>query len=93
MIEVRVADSSVRLSREEGRQLRMWLGDRAPFVRNQLMIIQQGGGGAVRLSTPEERQDVLDALCDGGQNTRVFTLGLRSLEVALVDLHDQSSKR
>ena len=71
----------------------MCLGDRAPFVRNQLMVIQQGGGGAVRLSTPEERQHVLDALSDLGSSKSTLTDGLRSLQAALVDADEQSPRR
>jgi hypothetical protein len=93
VIDVYISGSCVHLSRDEGWQLRMRLGDRAPFVRNQLMVIQQGGGGSVRLSTPQERQDVLDALSDHGQSTSILTLGLRSLKAALVDLGDRDSRR
>ena len=56
MIDVRISGSCVHLSREEGLQLGILLGDRAPFVRNQLMVIRHGGGGAVTLSTPAAAQ-------------------------------------
>jgi hypothetical protein len=92
VIDIRVSGRSVQLSRNEGWQLRAWLGDRAPFVRNQLMVAQQGGRRAVTSLTPEERREVLDALSDGGGSKNALTHGLRSLEAALVDIDAQPSK-
>ncbi len=89
MIDIRISGCCVHLSRDEGWQLRMWLGERAPFVRNQLMKIQHGGGGAVTLSTPEERREVLDALSSGGQSRNTLTGGLCSLEAALADVDNR----
>jgi len=92
VIDIRIPGCCVHLSREEGWQLRRWLGERAPFVRNQLMVIQHGGGGAVTLSTPEERREVLDALSTGGHSRNTLTGGLRSLEAALADLDNRSPR-
>jgi hypothetical protein len=91
VIDVRVSGCSVRLSREEGWQLRTRLGDRAPFVRNQLMVAQQGGRGGVTLLTREERREVLDALSGDGEGGDALSRGLRALEAALVDLGGRSS--
>jgi hypothetical protein len=83
VIDVRVSGHSVRLSRDEGWKLQDWLADRAPFVRNQLMVVRHGGSGAVTLSTLEERQDVRNALSTASQGEEALTSGLLSLEAAL----------
>jgi hypothetical protein len=90
VIDVRVSGHCVHLSRDEGWKLQDWLADRAPFVRNQLMVVRHGGSGAVTLSTPEERRDVLDALSTAGQGKETLTSGLRSLETALAGIEDPS---
>ena len=92
MIDVRAPGLSVNLSRDEGWTLLDWLADRAPFVRNQLMVVRHGGSGAVTLSTPEERRDVLDALTTDGRS-KTLTDGLRSLETALVGFEEPRSRR
>jgi len=92
VIDVRVSRECVHLSRDEGWKLQTWLADRAPFVRNQLMVARHGGNGAVTLSTPEERRDVLDALSAGGQSEEALTSGLLSLETALAGIDDASSR-
>jgi hypothetical protein len=83
VIDVRISGQSVHLSRDEGWKLQTWLADRAPFVRNQLMVVRHGGSGAVTLQTPEERRDVLDALAGAGRDEETLTGGLLALEVAL----------
>jgi hypothetical protein len=92
VIDVRAPGLNVNLSRDEGWTLLDWLADRAPFVRNQLMVVRHGGSGAVTLSTPEERRDVLDALTTDGRS-KTLTDGLRSLETALVGFEEPRSRR
>jgi hypothetical protein len=82
VIEVRTPERSVTLSRAESWQLYIWLGEGAPFVRNQLRVLHQGGAGAVSVGTPEECIDVRKAL---GTHGRKVTGGLRSLLLALTD--------
>ena len=85
MVDVRASDFLVDLSGEECYRLYVWLGEDAPFVRNQLSVIRHGGGRGVSLSTPEERRQVLDALVTGGRDTDALTGGLHSLRTALVE--------
>ena len=91
VIDIRVFDSSIHLSREEGWQLRTQLGDRAPFLRNQLMVAHRGGRGDITLSTQQERREVLAALADG-EGKEPLTLGLRSLEATLMGLEGKRPK-
>jgi len=83
VIRVRTPDLCVHLSEEECRQLYVLLGADAPFVRNQLSVIRRGGSGAVLLSTPEERRQVLDAVDTGGRGPDALSGGLRALKAAL----------
>ena len=73
------ASSGVRLSLEECSQLYVWLGDSAPFVRNQLHLLRSGSEN-VSLDTSQECRDVLEAIEHGGSS---LTSGLRSLKLAL----------
>jgi hypothetical protein len=82
---------SIRLSPEECWQLYVLLGADAPFVRHQLIVIRRGRGGAVSLSRPEERRQVLHALATGGRDADALTSGLRSLKTALEEGECQRS--
>jgi hypothetical protein len=72
----------VQLSREESWQLYVLLADDAPFVRHDLRVTHHGGTGAVSLSTPHERRQVLDAL-DAAASGGPLTTGLDALKTAL----------
>ena len=61
----------------------MLLGEDAPFVRSQLNAVRNGRGGAVSLSTPEERGHVLAALTAGSKGAGTLSTGLRQLHAAL----------
>src|SRR3954452_15086014 len=64
-IEIRVGAGlpTIPLSSAESRQLYVLLAESAPFVRNQLNVIYNGGGsGMVALATEEERQHVAEAI-------------------------------
>ncbi len=61
----------------------MWLGQDAPFVRNQLSVARNGGNGAVCISSREEARQILAAIATGGADLDALTSGLRSLRTAL----------
>jgi len=88
MVDVRTQAHCVQLSRDECRHLYTLLGANAPFVRNQLRVIRDGGDRGVTLSTPEERREVLDALSTAGRGSPSLTGGLRSLQTALTGVGD-----
>jgi hypothetical protein len=83
VVQVRAPGPFVRLSPAESWQLYVWLGDSAPFVRNRLRVIRQGGSGTVCLSTAEECRHVLRALSEGRRVGDALTAGLLSLESVL----------
>ena len=85
MVAALIPALRVELSARECWQLYEWLGEHAPFVRNQLRVIRQGGGGDVRLATREERQEVLQAIEIGCGSLGSLTSGLRSLKMALAE--------
>jgi hypothetical protein len=82
MVEVCTLDQRFALTRSECWLLYVWLGERAPFVRNQLSVARRGGTAAVSISTYEEGCDVLAAIATGADQS-ALTGGLRSLEAAL----------
>jgi hypothetical protein len=79
VVDVRGSDFRLDLSRDECWLLYVWLGEHAPFLRNQLSVVRNGGSGAVSISTHEEGRQVVAALATGG----ALTGGLRSLMTAL----------
>ena len=83
MVDVRGADFRLDLSRDECWLLYVWLGEHAPFLRNQLSVVRNGGSGAVSISTHEEGRQVLAALVTGGTDPEALSGGLRSLMTAL----------
>ena len=85
MVAVLIPALRVELSSRECWQLYEWLGEHAPFVRNQLRVIRQGGSGDVKLATREERQEVLQAIEIGCRSLGSLTGGLRSLKMALTE--------
>jgi hypothetical protein len=75
---------SVELSKQEAWQLYVLLADDAPFVRHALSVVRRtDGGGTVSLSTPRERQHVLDALLRALTTADRLTSGLDALTTAL----------
>lgn len=84
--QVAVLTPSLRvdLTASECWQLYVWLGEHAPFVRNQLRIIRQGGTGNVSLVTPQERREVLEAIDVGCGSLESLTGGLLSLKTSLL---------
>ena len=72
----------VHLTKQECWELYVLLADEAPFVRHQLTVLRHGGTSGLSLTTPAERQQVLDRLVadreDGEQ-----ALGLSLLKAAL----------
>ena len=85
MVEIRTPDHCVALSPDECWQLYVMLGDSAPFVRNRLSVIRRGGTGAVSLSTPDEREQVLHVLATDGDGA--LSEGLRLLQTVLTEEH------
>jgi hypothetical protein len=83
VVDVRVLDRRVDLSRRECWLLYVWLGQDAPFVRNQLSVVRNGGSGAVSISSSKEASEVLAALSSSSVDPDELTGGLRSLRVAL----------
>ena len=83
MVDVRTLSRQVELSRRECWLLYMWLGQDAPFIRNQLSVVRNGGTAAVRISSREEASQVLAAITAGGADATALTDGLRSLRTAL----------
>ena len=83
MVDVRAFDSRLDLSRRECWLLYVWLGQSAPFVRNQLSVARHGGSSAVWISSAEEARQVLAAIATGGADPEALTGGLRSLRTAL----------
>ena len=83
MVEIRTPDQCVSLSPDECWRLYVLLVDGAPFVRNRLSVIRQGGTGAVSLSTPEERRQVLQVLAANSRGA--LSSGLRLLQTVLAD--------
>jgi hypothetical protein len=73
---------SVELSKREAWRLYVLLADNAPFVRHALRVRHNNGIGTVSLSTPQERQDVLEALLHAS-TTAPLTSGLDALTSAL----------
>jgi hypothetical protein len=73
----------IDLSRADCWDLYVLLGDAAPFVRNQLTVIRNGGDGSVLLATTDERQQVLAALL-----VETLSPGLESLKLALAGSPD-----
>jgi hypothetical protein len=82
MVDVYMLDQRLALTRNECWQLYVWLGARAPFVRNQLSVARHGGTAAVSISTHEEGRDILAAIADRADPS-TLTGGLRSLEAVL----------
>lgn len=85
VVEIRTSDRCVSLSSDECWQLYVMLGDSAPFVRHRLSVLRRGGTGAVSLSTPEEREQVLHVLDTDGNGA--LSEGLRLLQTALTEEH------
>jgi hypothetical protein len=83
VVDVRGVDFRLDLSRNECWLLYVWLGEKAPFLRNQLSVVRNGGSAAVSISTHEEGRQVLAALATGGADPAALTGGLRSLMTAL----------
>jgi len=83
VVDVRALDSRLDLSRKECWLLYEWLGQNAPFVRNQLSVARKGGSATVRISSREEARHVLTAIATGGTDPAALTGGLRSLKAAL----------
>jgi hypothetical protein len=82
MVDVRALDAQLDLSRRECWLLYVWLGQNAPFVRNQLSVVRNGGRGSVSISRDEARH-VLAAIATGGADPTALTGGLRALRTAL----------
>jgi hypothetical protein len=82
MVDIRALDQRFALTRSECWLLYVWLGERAPFVRNQLSVARNGGSGPVSISTHEEGRHVLAAIA-ACPDPETLTGGLRSLEAAL----------
>jgi hypothetical protein len=82
MVEVFMLDQRLALTRSECWLLYVWLGERAPFVRNQLAVARKGGKSGVCISTDEEGRDILAAIAASADHS-TLSGGLRSLEVAL----------
>jgi hypothetical protein len=74
-------NGSVQLTPTECRELYILLGEDAPFVRNQLSVIRNGGEIGVTVTTPDEHREVLAALRTGRLSD-----GLRLLKTALSEL-------
>jgi|SRR5581483_8397787 len=75
---------SVELSKQEAWRLYVLLADDAPFVRHALSAVRHNNGrGTVALSTPRERQHVLDALLRASTAGGPLTGGLGALTAAL----------
>jgi hypothetical protein len=83
VVDVRVLDSRLDLSRKECWLLYVWLGQSAPFVRNQLSVVRNGGSATICISSREEARQVLSAIATGGADPAALTHGLRSLRAAL----------
>ena len=83
MVDVRGLDFQLDLSRRECWLLYVWLGQNAPFVRNQLSVVRNGGSAAVSISSREEAHQVLAAISTAGGDPSALTGGLRSLQTAL----------
>jgi len=77
----------ITLSKKECSQLYGLLGDRAPFVRNQLHMTRSGSD-RVSLTTSQECREVLEAIESGGSS---LTNGLLSLKLALTSATPHSS--
>jgi hypothetical protein len=82
VVDVRALNSRLDLSRDECWLLYVWLGDKAPFVRNQLSVARNGGSGGVSISTGEEGRQILAAIAASGRPEEL-TGGLLSLRAAL----------
>ena len=75
---------NVELSRKEAWRLYVLLADGAPFVRHALRAVPPNNGiGTVSLSTPQERQHVLEALLRGSTTRAPLSNGLQALAIAL----------
>ena len=83
MVDVRALDCRLDLSRRECWQLYVWLGEDAPFVRNQLSVARNGGSATVCISSREEARQVLTAIAAGSAHHDALSDGLRSLRIAL----------
>jgi hypothetical protein len=80
-VKVRSKQFCVGLTVEECWQLYVWLGEDAPFVRNQLSVARHGGTRDVALSTAEEHSQVSAALGRAGMGS--LSEGLRALSLEL----------
>jgi hypothetical protein len=85
VVDVRGLDFRLDLSRDECWLLYKWLGDAAPFVRNQLSVMRNGGSGCVSITTREEARQLLAAIATGSAQSVALSDGLRSLRTALGD--------
>jgi hypothetical protein len=83
VVDVLALDRRVDLSRQECWLLYVWLGEDAPFVRNQLAVARNGGTRAVCISSHEEASQVLSALATGSSHAGALSDGLQSLSALL----------
>jgi len=83
MVDVRALDSQLDLSASECWHLYVWLGQNAPFVRNQLTVVRNGGRAIVSISSREEARQVLTAISAGCADPAALSPGLCSLRAAL----------
>jgi hypothetical protein len=83
MADVRAFGSRLDLSRSECWLLYVWLGDHAPFIRNQLSVVRNGGSATICISSREEASQVLAAIAASGTDPAQLTEGLHSLRAAL----------
>jgi hypothetical protein len=82
VVDVYALEQRLALTRSECWLLYVWLGEHAPFVRNQLSVARRGGTAAVSISTLEEGREILAAITARADRSTLSS-GLRSLEAAL----------
>ena len=88
VVSVGPGGAVVHLSKQECWELYVLLADDAPFVRHQLSVVRNGGPGRVSLTTPAERQQVLDSLLSSADG--VSTGGLAALKAAIAEARGDS---
>jgi hypothetical protein len=82
MVDVYALDQRLALTPDECWLLYVWLGEHAPFVRNQLSVARKGGKSSISISTHEEGRDILAAIAARADGSTLSS-GLLSLEAAL----------
>jgi len=92
VVDVRGLDFRLDLSRDECWLLYTWLGDTAPFVRNQLSTMRNGGSAGVAITTREEARQLLAAIATGSAQSMALSDGLSSLRSALADAENREGR-